>query len=803
MQRALFLSLLFLSAVLGRAAQGIKDLQLAGTANQLNASAVLTLKGTSQILAESGAIVDLSLATITLPAAFATDAEVTAALALKANLASPALTGTPTAPTAAADTSTTQIATTAFAKAEADAAQSASQPLDSDLTSIAGNATGGFLTRTASNTYTARTITGTAGQITVTNGDGVSGAPTLSLPSTITQATAFSAGLNLTGAAATNRDFSFQTGGVNRWVVRADNTAESGSDAGSYFTIRAYTDAGAAIDNPLYIVRAAGGGINLARPLAVNSTTASTSTTTGSATFSGGIGVAGAINAGSASAITYSGASPVLALTANSGAAGRDVMAVLNNGTGAAAYAGITLKSEGTNIGRLANYGTSYGTALVQGGTLLMNDTGPVGLMAHGAAGKILFMQGSAFTEIARFAPTSNSLLLGTTTDSSNGRLQLATHTSNAGGIGFGTDFSLYSLNGTSMQVLPAINTAMNFDVLRSAGQVGYFRVMDRGGNRRWALGGNATSESGSNAGTDFQILSYSDANAFIDAPVTIARVAGGAVTIARPLSVTNSTAATSTTTGSGIFSGGIGVAGEGWFGGNVKIGDTRAYGWATDTTMVRSSANNVTLDASLNLLGTVTSAGNLVVRDTGGTAIGAGYRMTNASNTNEWRWGFRDTGGTLGSGLYFSAYNGATWSGSLRLNNDGTANLPATTASTSTITGAFTIGGGLGVAGRSSTATINVGGTNGTTADLIASNTATLDFGSIAAAASADLTITVTGASTGDSVSLGLPAAPTAGIIFQGFVSASNTVTVRATNITGSPVDPASATYRATVTSF
>lgn len=45
------------------------------------------------------------------------------ALDLKANLASPALTGTPTAPTAAADTSTTQIATTAFAKAEADAAQ--------------------------------------------------------------------------------------------------------------------------------------------------------------------------------------------------------------------------------------------------------------------------------------------------------------------------------------------------------------------------------------------------------------------------------------------------------------------------------------------------------------------------------------------------------------------------------------------------------------------------------------------------------------------------------------------------------
>jgi len=50
---------------------------------------------------------------------------ITSALGLKAPLASPALTGTPTAPTAAADTNTTQIATTAFAKAEADAAQAA------------------------------------------------------------------------------------------------------------------------------------------------------------------------------------------------------------------------------------------------------------------------------------------------------------------------------------------------------------------------------------------------------------------------------------------------------------------------------------------------------------------------------------------------------------------------------------------------------------------------------------------------------------------------------------------------------
>lgn len=53
-----------------------------------------------------------------------------------APIASPTLTGTPLAPTAAADTSTTQIATTAYAKGEADAAQSASQPVNAKLTAI-------------------------------------------------------------------------------------------------------------------------------------------------------------------------------------------------------------------------------------------------------------------------------------------------------------------------------------------------------------------------------------------------------------------------------------------------------------------------------------------------------------------------------------------------------------------------------------------------------------------------------------------------------------------------------------------
>lgn len=75
------------------------------------------------------------------------------------------------------------------------------QPLDSDLTAIAGLSSTGVVVRTGSGTATTRTITGTANQITVTNGDGVSANPTLSTPQDIhTAATPTFAGLTINNA---------------------------------------------------------------------------------------------------------------------------------------------------------------------------------------------------------------------------------------------------------------------------------------------------------------------------------------------------------------------------------------------------------------------------------------------------------------------------------------------------------------------------------------------------------------------------------------------------------------------------
>lgn len=56
------------------------------------------------------------------------------------------------------------------------------QAYDPDLSAVAGVSTSGLLARTGSGTAAARTLTGTAGKVTVTDGNGVSGDPTITLP---------------------------------------------------------------------------------------------------------------------------------------------------------------------------------------------------------------------------------------------------------------------------------------------------------------------------------------------------------------------------------------------------------------------------------------------------------------------------------------------------------------------------------------------------------------------------------------------------------------------------------------------
>lgn len=77
---------------------------------------------------------------------------------------------------------------------------------------------------------------------------------------------------------------------------------------------------------------------------------------------------------------------------------------------------------------------------------------------------------------------------------------------------------------------------------------------------------------------------------------------------------------------------------------------------------------------------------------------------------------------------------------------------------------------------------------------------TATLDFPSISSNGIAELTVTVTGAVSGNPVMLGPPSTIEAGLTWSGFVSAANTVTVRLHNNSSVSVDPASASWTVSV---
>ena len=81
----------------------------------------------------------------------------------------------------------------------------------------------------------------------------------------------------------------------------------------------------------------------------------------------------------------------------------------------------------------------------------------------------------------------------------------------------------------------------------------------------------------------------------------------------------------------------------------------------------------------------------------------------------------------------------------------------------------------------------------------VMSSATGTLDFASIGAGLSEDLTIALVGAVVGDLVIVGAPVIE-AGLSYSAFVSVADVVTVRVVNNTAGAVDPVSADWNVAI---
>jgi hypothetical protein len=234
--------------------------------------------------------------------------------------------------------------------------------------------------------------------------------------------------------------------------------------------------------------------------------------------------------------------------------------------------------------------------------------------------------------------------------------------------------------------------------------------------------------------------------------------------------------------------------------GGSVRVLSNGTITWANnsvnvnsaDTGLSRTSAGVVRVDDGAGTPSTLEVGVLRVDAIRGGTVASPAAFSVQASGTS--------IGRVQSTGWYFGANTGAS----------AIVHIIGGTTAASTAPLKFTAGTNMTTpeAGAVEFDGTNYFVTSSTTRYTLAktlTNTATLDFGSTAAGASTDLTITVTGAASGDCVILGVPSGsmPANGS-YSAWVSAADTVTVRFSNndlITA--YDPASGTFRVSVLKY
>jgi hypothetical protein len=103
------------------------------------------------------------------------------------------------------------------------------------------------------------------------------------------------------------------------------------------------------------------------------------------------------------------------------------------------------------------------------------------------------------------------------------------------------TDGAIVSDSTVTGSSLVGTDTAANVTATLT-GDAGYAKslVIQSGGVDRWSFGSNSVAEAGADAGSNLVLSAFTDAGVLIDSPMTIARVADGAMTVNRPTTLTD-----------------------------------------------------------------------------------------------------------------------------------------------------------------------------------------------------------------------------------------------------------------------
>ncbi len=322
------------------------------------------------------------------------------------------------------------------------------------------------------------------------------------------------------GAAATQRELQFKTNGVKRWAFAADSTPESGSNAGSSWSIDAYTDVGVLIDSPIVMLRVAGGSIDFGRPMRFrNYTTNGFVKTTG---LNGTLSIDTSVY-----------------LTAATGVS--SIAGTANEITASASVGAVTLSLPSA---------LTFTSKTVTGGTF-------TGIGAFAQTGAVAFTTGTGVV-------TLNGAV--TVADAKDFTFNTTTGTK----IGTATTQKLAFFNST-----PIVQPSSTTDLRVALINLGLYAT---GGASPLDLNGGAfTSAAATHTGilavsltTDATTISNGSSTNAGGTSITKALWVGGLSNFAGICTVSNGTAGTSTTAAALVVTGGAGIGGAAYFGGIV-----------------------------------------------------------------------------------------------------------------------------------------------------------------------------------------------------------------------------------------